>query len=109
MRAGPTPWPGCSSSTRGASALARCWPRRRKPAKCSSSGWSVPSTRSNEETGMDTVTRRKFLIRGGVVGAGVLAAGATAYTLQDILKTSGERPSGAKTLVVVTLYGGNDG
>jgi uncharacterized protein (DUF1501 family) len=58
---------------------------------------------------MDTVTRRKFLIRSGVVGAGVLAAGATAYTLQDILKTSGERPSGAKTLVVVTLYGGNDG
>jgi uncharacterized protein (DUF1501 family) len=58
---------------------------------------------------MDTVTRRKFLIRSGVAGAGVLAAGATAYTLQDILKTAGDRPSGAKTLVVVTLYGGNDG
>jgi uncharacterized protein (DUF1501 family) len=58
---------------------------------------------------MDSVTRRKFLIRSGVVGAGALAVGATAYTLQDILKTSGERPSDAKTLVVVTLYGGNDG
>jgi len=58
---------------------------------------------------MDTVTRRKFLIRSGVIGAGALAVGATAYTLQDILKTAGDRPSGAKTLVVVTMYGGNDG
>lgn len=58
---------------------------------------------------MDTVTRRKFLIRSGVVGAGALAVGATAYSLRDILATSGDRPAGAKTLVVVTLYGGNDG
>jgi uncharacterized protein (DUF1501 family) len=58
---------------------------------------------------MDKLTRRKFLIRSGVVGGAALAAGATALTLRDILATSGERPAGAKTLVVVTLYGGNDG
>ncbi|HCU49454.1 MAG TPA: hypothetical protein DGG94_06575 [Micromonosporaceae bacterium] len=58
---------------------------------------------------MDTVTRRRFLIRSGVVGGAALAAGATAYTLKDILQTAGERPSQAQTLVVVTLYGGNDG
>ncbi|WP_020521122.1 DUF1501 domain-containing protein [Catelliglobosispora koreensis] len=58
---------------------------------------------------MDALTRRKFLIRSGVVGAGALAAGATALSLSDVLKTAGDKPSGAKTLVVVTLYGGNDG
>ncbi len=60
---------------------------------------------------MDTVTRRKFLKASGVVGAGVLVAGAGAYTLKDILDTSSwhDRPTDAKTLVLVTLYGGNDG
>ncbi|GIF59769.1 DUF1501 domain-containing protein [Asanoa iriomotensis] len=58
---------------------------------------------------MDTLTRRKFLIASGVVGAGALAAGATAYTLKDILATAGDRPADAGTLVLVTLYGGNDG
>ncbi|GIF77867.1 DUF1501 domain-containing protein [Asanoa siamensis] len=58
---------------------------------------------------MDTLTRRKFLIASGVVGAGALAAGAAAYTLDDILGTAGDRPADAGTLVLVTLYGGNDG
>jgi uncharacterized protein (DUF1501 family) len=61
---------------------------------------------------MDTLTRRRFLIASGVTGGTVLAAGATAttaYTLKDILATSGDRPTDAKTLVLVTLYGGNDG
>ena len=58
---------------------------------------------------MDTVTRRKFLITSGVVGAGALVAGGTAYTLKEILATAGSRPSGAASLVLVTLYGGNDG
>jgi uncharacterized protein (DUF1501 family) len=58
---------------------------------------------------MDSLTRRKFLIASGVVGGAAIAAGATAYTLRDILATSGERPQDAATLVVVTLYGGNDG
>jgi uncharacterized protein (DUF1501 family) len=58
---------------------------------------------------MDALTRRKFLITSGVVGAGALAAGATALTLRDVLDTAGEKPDGAKSLVVITLYGGNDG
>ena len=63
------------------------------------------------EVHMDALTRRKFLIASGVVGGGALAAGAGAYTLTDILATAGD-PSPApsdRTLVVVTLYGGNDG
>ncbi len=61
---------------------------------------------------MDTLTRRRFLIASGVTGAAALAAGATAYTaytLKDILDTATDRPTDAKTLVLVTLYGGNDG
>jgi uncharacterized protein (DUF1501 family) len=60
---------------------------------------------------MDTVTRRKFLITSGVVGGVALAGGATAFTLKDILDTAGwdDKPADAKTLVIVTLYGGNDG
>jgi uncharacterized protein (DUF1501 family) len=58
---------------------------------------------------MDLLTRRKFLVASGVVGAGAIAAGATAYSLRDILATAGDRPADAGTLVVLTLYGGNDG
>src|SRR2546421_12785084 len=60
---------------------------------------------------MDQLPRRKFLLRSGVVGATALAAGGGAYTLAEILKTRSwqDRPADAKTLVLVTLYGGNDG
>lgn len=62
---------------------------------------------------MDAVTRRKFLITSGVTGAGALAAGMTAYSVNDILATAGERTEtegpDSKTLVMITLYGGNDG
>jgi uncharacterized protein (DUF1501 family) len=60
---------------------------------------------------MDQVTRRKFLIRSGVVGGTALALGGGAFTLADILKTSTwqDKPADARTLVLVTLYGGNDG
>lgn len=60
---------------------------------------------------MDTVTRRKFLRTSAVVGGAALAAGAAAYTVNDILATSGDaaRGPGDRTLVLVTLYGGNDG
>jgi uncharacterized protein (DUF1501 family) len=58
---------------------------------------------------MDLLTRRKFLLTSGVVGASAIAAGGTAYGLRDILATAGDREPGAKTLVLVTLYGGNDG
>jgi uncharacterized protein (DUF1501 family) len=60
---------------------------------------------------MDRLTRRKFLLRSGVVGGAALVAGGGAYTLAEILKTSSwqDKPAGARTLVLVTLYGGNDG
>ncbi|GGO03988.1 DUF1501 domain-containing protein [Micromonospora parathelypteridis] len=58
---------------------------------------------------MDTQTRRRFLLTSGVVGAGALAAGAGAYSLRDLLDTAGDRDPQARTLVLVTLYGGNDG
>jgi uncharacterized protein (DUF1501 family) len=60
---------------------------------------------------MDTVTRRRFLLASGVVAGGALAAGAGAYTLGDLFRTTGWSPlaTNAGTLVLITLYGGNDG
>ncbi|ASW53366.1 DUF1501 domain-containing protein [Plantactinospora sp. KBS50] len=58
---------------------------------------------------MDLLTRRRFLIGSGVVGAAALAAGGTTYALSDLLDTAGDRDPEARTLVLLTLYGGNDG
>jgi uncharacterized protein (DUF1501 family) len=61
--------------------------------------------------GLKSVTRRKFLTWSGVTAAGALAVGATQLNWSDLL-TAAERdplPPGAGVLVVVTLYGGNDG
>jgi uncharacterized protein (DUF1501 family) len=61
---------------------------------------------------MDIVTRRRFLIASGVVGAGALAAGtARALTVDEIMKTAETPTQGPndRTLVLLTLYGGNDG
>jgi uncharacterized protein (DUF1501 family) len=58
---------------------------------------------------MDTITRRRFLLASGAVGGAAIALGATAYSVKDILDTAGDRDPAAKTLVLVTLYGGNDG
>ena len=60
---------------------------------------------------MDTVTRRRFLLSSGVVAGTALAAGATGITLNHVLSrasTDGRTP-GSGILVLVTLYGGNDG
>ncbi|GAA2610535.1 DUF1501 domain-containing protein [Dactylosporangium fulvum] len=59
---------------------------------------------------MDIVTRRRFLLASGVVGGTALIGGG-AWTLRDLFDTAGwdDRPGDAKTLVLVTLYGGNDG
>jgi uncharacterized protein (DUF1501 family) len=57
------------------------------------------------------VTRRRFLTFTGVAAAGALAAGATQVpwsTLFDAAETDPLAP-GQGVLVVVTLYGGNDG
>ena len=60
---------------------------------------------------MDTVTRRKFLIASGVVGAGALAAGAGTLTWDALHRAAQSAPleAGQGILVLVTLYGGNDG
>src|SRR6266508_2342439 len=59
---------------------------------------------------MDALTRRRFLVASGVVGASALAAGAGALGLAELLGTASDNPSaGGRKLVLVTLYGGNDG
>ncbi|WP_042421214.1 DUF1501 domain-containing protein [Streptacidiphilus anmyonensis] len=60
---------------------------------------------------MDLWTRRKFLIASGVVGAGALAAGGAVIGWQDLAHGAATRPlaGGTPVLVLVTLYGGNDG
>ncbi|MGI8880529.1 MAG: DUF1501 domain-containing protein [Jatrophihabitans sp.] len=60
---------------------------------------------------MDTLTRRRFLVASGVTGGAALAAGASAVTWRQLHQAAqaNPRPTDAKTLVIVTLYGGNDG
>jgi len=60
---------------------------------------------------VDTVTRRRFLAASGVVAAGALAAGATSRSWLDLVSAGSRdpRPDDARILVLVTLYGGNDG
>ncbi|HEY3870316.1 MAG TPA: DUF1501 domain-containing protein [Actinocrinis sp.] len=60
---------------------------------------------------MDTLTRRRFLIASGVTGAAALAAGAGAITWEQLHKAAATDPlpAGSGVLVLVTLYGGNDG
>src|SRR4051794_7069437 len=59
---------------------------------------------------MSELNRRKFLIAS--VGAAGLLSGTVALTLPDLLKTAKNGPrldENSGILVVVTLYGGNDG
>ncbi|HEU4422934.1 MAG TPA: DUF1501 domain-containing protein, partial [Pilimelia sp.] len=61
---------------------------------------------------MDAVTRRRFLLASGVLGGGALAAGAGGIGLAQLLRSAGREPgapSAGGTLVLITLYGGNDG
>ncbi|MBM3722346.1 MAG: DUF1501 domain-containing protein [Actinobacteria bacterium] len=57
---------------------------------------------------MDTLTRRKFI---QMTGAGAIAAAAHTLSIEEIANAAISRPLplGTPILVVVTLYGGNDG
>jgi uncharacterized protein (DUF1501 family) len=61
--------------------------------------------------GLKSVTRRRFLTWSGVAAAGALGVGATQVNWSDLLTqaASNPLPPGTGVLVVVTLYGGNDG
>ncbi|QGN51019.1 DUF1501 domain-containing protein [Micromonospora sp. WMMD558] len=61
---------------------------------------------------MDTLTRRRFLLASGVTAGAALAAGAGGLGFAELLRTAEADPTAAartKKLVLVTLYGGNDG
>jgi len=60
---------------------------------------------------MDTLTRRKFLLASGVTGATALVGGAGAITWNELHSAAAKDPlpRGAGILVLLTLYGGNDG
>ncbi|MGB9302833.1 MAG: DUF1501 domain-containing protein [Mycobacterium sp.] len=57
------------------------------------------------------MNRRKFLIAGAGVGAAGLLSGTVAINWHDLLGAAHDRPlaEDAGVLVIVTLYGGNDG
>lgn len=62
-------------------------------------------------TTVPALTRRRFLAWSGVAAGTAVAAGGCSVSLPDLLHRAGSDPldSAAGVLVVVTLYGGNDG
>src|ERR1700678_2778405 len=60
---------------------------------------------------MPEINRRRFLIASAGVGAAGLLSGAVAVSWPDLLRAAQGRPlpADAGVLVIVTLYGGNDG
>ena len=60
---------------------------------------------------LNPVTRRRFLTWTGIAAAGALAAGATQVDWDSLMSAAADEPldPSAGVLVVVTLYGGNDG
>jgi uncharacterized protein (DUF1501 family) len=63
------------------------------------------------KTTVSPVTRRRFLTFCGVVGAAGIAAGATQVNWSDLISAAATTPLEPTegVLVIVTLYGGNDG
>ena len=60
---------------------------------------------------MNTLTRRRFLIASGTAGVAAAAAGAGLVGWHTLAQraTADPLPPGSRILVIVTLYGGNDG
>lgn len=58
---------------------------------------------------MNRITRRRFLVLSGVAGAGALAAGATQIGWDELFAPRATGTAPHPVLVVLTLYGGNDG
>jgi len=60
---------------------------------------------------MNTLTRRRFLIASGTAGVAAAAAGAGLVSWHTLAQraTADPLPPGSRILVIVTLYGGNDG
>ncbi len=60
---------------------------------------------------LDGLTRRNFLLASGVTGAAALIAGAAGVSLSHVLERAAADPlpNGTPILVVLTMYGGNDG
>ena len=60
---------------------------------------------------MARMNRRQFLAASGVTGAAALAAGATGVTWHQLSRRAAAEPlaGDAQILVVLTMYGGNDG
>jgi uncharacterized protein (DUF1501 family) len=60
---------------------------------------------------MPEINRRRFLIASAGVGAAGLLSAAVAVEWPDLMRAARDRPlaEGAGVLVIVTLYGGNDG
>ena len=58
-----------------------------------------------------SMSRRQFLITSGVVSGAALAAGATGCSVHHLVAAGKKTPMavGTKILVLVTMYGGNDG
>jgi uncharacterized protein (DUF1501 family) len=58
-----------------------------------------------------SMSRRQFLITSGVVGGAALAAGTTGCSVHHLVAAGQTTPLavGTKILVLVTMYGGNDG
>ncbi len=65
----------------------------------------------SSSTSVSPVTRRRFLAFSGVAAAGALGLGATRVDWPQLLDAAARNPldPAAGVLVVVTLYGGNDG
>ena len=72
---------------------------------------SEPDPRRALSCRVSPLTRRRFLAFSGVTAAGALALGATQVRWSDVLAAAAQTPldPNAGVLVMVTLYGGNDG